>query len=151
MKKTVKLLCLMMAILMCVFAFTACGDKKDQKSYADLSMIEGVEIGVEYYGIAFRTGSDMVAKVDAVTAELFADGTIAAIAEKYDQKDSLVPEFVASTDSAPAGDSDFEYIKGKGVMVIGVTDFDPMNYKDKDGKWIGFDTEYIMAKSMLSK
>ncbi len=37
--------------------------------------------------------------------------------------------------------SDLEYIKEKGKLVIGITDFEPMDYKDDDGKWIGFDAD----------
>lgn len=41
--------------------------------------------------------------------------------------------------------SDLEYIKEKGKLVIGITDFEPMDYKDADGNWIGFDAD--MAKA----
>ncbi len=41
--------------------------------------------------------------------------------------------------------TDLSYIKDKGVLVIGITDFDPMNYKGEDGKWVGFDTELAEA------
>lgn len=41
--------------------------------------------------------------------------------------------------------SDLEYIKGKGKLIIGITDYEPMNYKDENNKWIGFDTEYAEA------
>ncbi|MDR0838634.1 MAG: transporter substrate-binding domain-containing protein [Oscillospiraceae bacterium] len=30
-------------------------------------------------------------------------------------------------------------------MVIGITEYEPMNYKDSSGKWIGFDTEFAEA------
>ena len=40
--------------------------------------------------------------------------------------------------------SDLEYVKDKGTLVVGVTDFEPMDYKDESGKWIGFDAD--MAK-----
>lgn len=139
-----KVISLGIAAMMLIGALAGCGGK-GTGSYTDLSMIEGVELGVEQYGIAFRKGSDMVAKVDAVSAELFKDGTIANLAEKYDQTDSIVAEFVPSADSNPTGDSDWEYIKSKGKMVIGCTIFDPMNYKDDSGKWVGFDTEYAQA------
>ena len=43
--------------------------------------------------------------------------------------------------SAAAAESDLEYVKGKGKLVVGITDFAPMDYKDKDGKWIGFDAD----------
>lgn len=52
--------------------------------YADLCMVEGVELSVEEYGIGFRKNSTLTEKVDAATAELIADGTLAKIAEKYD-------------------------------------------------------------------
>ena len=31
---------------------------------------------------------------------------------------------------------------GGGKLVCGITDFEPMNYKDDSGQWIGFDTEF---------
>lgn len=141
-----KILATILASVLCLCLLAGCSGGG---SYSDLSMIEGVELGIEEYGMAFRKGSDMVAKVDAITADLFADGSIAEMAETYDLTDSLVTEFVASTDSNPSGDSDYEYIKNKGTMVIGITDFDPMNYKDENGEWIGFDTEY--AKAVCAK
>ena len=41
--------------------------------------------------------------------------------------------------------TDLDYIKENGKLVIGVTDFAPMDYKDKNGQWIGFDAD--MAKA----
>ena len=38
--------------------------------------------------------------------------------------------------------TDVEYITEKGTLVIGMTDYAPMNYKDDKGNWIGFDTEF---------
>ena len=37
--------------------------------------------------------------------------------------------------------SDLEYVKDKGTLVVGVTDFEPMDYKDDNGEWIGFDAD----------
>lgn len=70
MKKAIKLLSLMLAVLMCVFCFAACGGE---------------------------------------------DG------------------------------SDLEYVKEKGVLVVGITDFAPMDYKDDAGNWIGFDADMATA------
>ena len=47
--------------------------------------------------------------------------------------------------TAAAADSDLAYIQDKGTLVIGITDFEPMDYKDADGSWIGFDAD--MAKA----
>jgi len=38
-------------------------------------------------------------------------------------------------------DSDFEYVKSNGELKIGVTVYEPMNYKETNGEWTGFDTE----------
>ena len=38
------------------------------------------------------------------------------------------------------GQSDLEYVLSKGTLVVGITDYEPMDYKDGE-KWIGFDAE----------
>lgn len=38
-------------------------------------------------------------------------------------------------------DSDVAYIKEKGKLIIGMTDFAPMDYRDASGEWIGFDAD----------
>ena len=44
------------------------------------------------------------------------------------------------TDDA-AETSDLAYVQDKGTLVVGITDFAPMDYKDENGDWIGFDAE----------
>ena len=41
--------------------------------------------------------------------------------------------------------ADSEYVAEQGKLVVGITDFAPMDYKDDDGNWIGFDAD--MAKA----
>lgn len=41
--------------------------------------------------------------------------------------------------------SDLEYVKNKGKLVVGMTLYEPMNYKDENGELIGFDTEFAQA------
>lgn len=41
--------------------------------------------------------------------------------------------------------SDSEYVKNNGKLVVGITDFAPMDYKDSNGKWIGFDADLATA------
>lgn len=50
-----------------------------------------------------------------------------------------------SGDSGTAADSDLAYVKGKGSLIVGITNFEPMDYQDADGNWIGFDAD--MAKA----
>ena len=37
--------------------------------------------------------------------------------------------------------TDSEYVKDKGTLVVGITNFAPMDYKDENGQWIGFDAD----------
>ena len=50
--------------------------------YASLKIVD--ELNAEEYGVAFRKDSDAAAAVDAVFDELKADGTMQALADKYD-------------------------------------------------------------------
>ena len=54
-------------------------------------------------------------------------------------------ESPAGNSETPAAESDMAYVKEKGTLVVGMTDFAPMDYKDENGEWIGFDAD--MAKA----
>ena len=55
---------------------------------------------------------------------------------------SVATMFAAcSKDNTP----DSELIKEKGKLVVGVTDYSPIDYKDANGKWTGFDAEFAEA------
>ena len=48
------------------------------------------------------------------------------------------------------GGSDVDYVKGKGKLIVGITDFAPMDYKeDGSDEWIGFDAD--MAKAFAKE
>ena len=51
----------------------------------------------------------------------------------------------AAEDTATDAESDLAYVKEKGTLVVGITEFEPMDYKDENGEWIGFDAD--MAKA----
>ena len=53
-------------------------------------------------------------------------------------------ESKATEDSAPAG-ADWDYLADKGTFTIGITYYEPMNYKDASGKLVGFETEFSEA------
>ena len=67
------------AVLDLTLANAMIGDGTD---YADLKIVD--ELSAEEYGVAFRKGSDAAAAVDAAFDELKADGTLQALADKYD-------------------------------------------------------------------
>ena len=68
------------AILDWTLAKSMIGEGTD---FADLVMIDGLELSVEEYGIGFRKDSDLCDKVNEIMGELIADGTLPALADKY--------------------------------------------------------------------
>ena len=46
--------------------------------------------------------------------------------------------------------SDTEYVKKNGKLIVGITDYEPMDYKDENGEWTGFDAEFarMFAKEL---
>ena len=48
-------------------------------------------------------------------------------------------------DAAQDSGSDLEYVKEKGTLVVGITEFEPMDYQNADGSWIGFDADLAKA------
>ena len=59
--------------------------------------------------------------------------------------ESQAPETTAPASSA-SDESDLAYIQDKGTLVVGITDFAPMDYKEAGSdEWIGFDAD--MAKA----
>ena len=51
----------------------------------------------------------------------------------------------AAASASAAADSDMAYVQDKGTLVVGMTDFAPMDYRDENSEWIGFDAD--MAKA----
>lgn len=41
--------------------------------------------------------------------------------------------------------SDLAYVQEKGTLVVGITEFEPMDYQDENGNWIGFDADLASA------
>ena len=58
---------------------------------------------------------------------------------------SSASDEAAASSTTEAAESDLEYVKANGKLVVGITDFAPMDYKDDTGEWIGFDAD--MAKA----
>lgn len=89
MKKAIKVLSLILAVVMTVLCFASCSGKTDDETKADAT------------------------------------------------------EAPASDSSSEA--SDMAYVKEKGKLVVGITDFEPMDYQNENKEWIGFDAD--MAKA----
>lgn len=106
-------------------------------SYPD--MIHTDELTTEEYGVGCRKGSDLASFIDFTMANAYANGTMTEIAKKYGVQESLVAQKTATYTATD--DSDVEYIKGKGTLIVGITDFAPMDYKEGSDEWIGFDAD----------
>ena len=113
------------------------------------NMIHTEELTTEEYGVGCRKGSDLASYINAVFADTYADGSLKTTAEKYGVQESLV-EQAATEFTASASDSDVAYIQGKGTLIVGLSDFAPMDYKDDKDQWIGFDADMarVVAERM---
>lgn len=76
-----------LAVVDSVCALAMVGEGTD---YADMVVNLDNNFGKQEYGIAFRKGSDVTEKVNTAIQELYEDGTVGEIAEKYGLSDILV-------------------------------------------------------------
>lgn len=65
-----------------------------------------------------------------------ADAAEAAPADTADTAEDAAEEPADETT-----ESDLAYVQDKGVLIVGITEFEPMDYKDENGEWIGFDAD----------
>lgn len=49
---------------------------------------------------------------------------------------------VSKDNSSNSQKSDMDYILSKGTLIVGITDYAPMDFKDDNGEWTGFDAEF---------
>ena len=82
--------------------------------------------------------ADTSASTDAAAEDTAAEDTAADAEATEDTAE-------AAEDTAADAKSDLAYVKEKGTLVVGITEFEPMDYKDENGEWIGFDAD--MAKA----
>ena len=104
-------------------------------SYPDL--VHTDELTTEEYGVGCRKGSDLASYINSVFAQSYADGSMKATAETYGVQEALVEQ----SEYTDNGSGDVAYIQGKGTLIVGITEFEPMDYKDDSGEWIGFDAD----------
>ncbi len=78
---------------------------------------------------------------DAETADITADKTNDDVADETPDVPDETPD--ETPDEPVAGD--LQAIKDRGTLVVGITDFAPMDYQDEEGNWIGFDADLAKA------
>ena len=118
-------------------------------SYPDLTYDAEQKLTTEEYGIGCRKGSDLAAFINNVLAETYADGSMKKVADTYKLADAMVEQAAPDANYPVPTDGDVAYIQNKGKLVVGITEFEPMDYKDASGNWIGFDAD--MAKLVAEK
>jgi len=77
------------AVLDAQLAKSYCG----KGDYEGLKIVDALSSDVEYYAIGFKKGSELTANVNAQLEALAADGTIKALAEKYDVANTAITDF----------------------------------------------------------
>ena len=80
----------------------------------------------------------------AETTQDTADPAQTDTTEQSDTTDEAEPEDTTDAEDTTDTESDLAYVQGKGTLVVGITDFAPMDYQE-NGEWIGFDAD--MAKA----
>lgn len=109
-----KILSLTMAAIL-AFSLAACGNSGSSAPAADVS--ESSE--------------------SSESAAAASDETVSV--EETDAAESEENESAAA--GAEAAESDLAAIQEKGSLVVGITNFEPMDYQDENGEWIGFDAD----------
>ncbi len=107
-----------------IMSMTACGGSSDTATETSADSAESSE--------------DSAAETEAEGADTGAENDETAEA---DSEESTEAEAEEAEDTADASDSDVAYIQDKGTLIVGITDFAPMDYKDESGNWIGFDAD----------
>ena len=118
----------------------------ENTSYPNLKVTDQ-KLTSELYGIGCRKGSDLASFINSVLAETYASGKMQEVATTYGVQESLVEQSPCEY-TASESDSDVQYIKDKGKLIVGITEFEPMDYQDANGQWIGFDAD--MAKQVIN-
>ena len=170
MKKFKQLLGLALALTISASLLAACGQKdnggskdSDEKvlTYAVEGGSAGEEIALEK-GWKVTTLEDQAAALmevasgtsDAAIIDLLMAGAMIGEGTSYPDltyTDRLTEEEYGITEEllvpqqestfTTGEDSDVSYIQQKGTLVVGITEFAPMDYKDENGQWIGFDAD----------
>ncbi len=114
-------------------------------SYPNLKYTD--KLTTEEYGVGCRKESNLAAYINNFFVDTYRSGQMKKVAEKYGVQEAILEQKEA--DGGEIKDGDVKYIQDKGTLIVGITEFEPMDYKDKDGKWIGFDAD--MATLLAEK
>lgn len=114
-------------------------------SYPNLTYTD--KLTTEEYVVGCRKGSDLASYINSVLYESYSNGSMQKLAKQYGVQEALIEQQKAEYHAT--ADSDVAYIQGKGTLIIGITDFEPMDYQKGSDEWIGFDAD--MARMVADK
>ena len=120
-----KFLSLTLAMLL-AFSLTACGSSSSDSSGSAAS---GASSEAESTAAAPDAAESEAAETAADTSAAETEAAETAAAE------------TGAAETEAAGESDLAAIQEKGTLVVGITNFEPMDYQNADGEWIGFDAD----------
>ena len=66
----------------------------------------------------------------------------APTADEAGSNDATTDAVSDDSQTAEDGGSDLAFVQNNGKLVVGITDYAPMDYKDDNGEWTGFDAEF---------
>lgn len=145
MKKLLTILLTLVLGLTAVVGLSACG-KDDNKP----TIVSGVTLIEEQYGIAAKKGNDaLISKVNQALIEL-ADGQMKTIAGNYGLTSEIAVTSTTANPKVGATDASWDNLVARGKVIIGYTVFAPIAYEVKDGiPTKGYDIE--LAKAVFAK
>lgn len=71
---------------------TSIGSIGDDTDFSGLTVVEDKEFALDEYGVAFRKGSDITEEVNKIMKELYDDGTLKTLADKYKLTELLMAQ-----------------------------------------------------------
>ncbi len=86
-----------------------------------------------------------IALISAMTASLTACGQNSSDNSSAADTSEASSTSGSESNDASASESDMQYVIDKGTLVVGITNFEPMDYQDENGEWIGFDADLAKA------
>lgn len=132
MKKSIKLLCLAMALIMCFVCLAACGGEEEKKGDSKKDVVRVIDIDLTEEEYAFgvdKTQPELLKQVNDFVAEIKANGTFDEICNRYFGDGTPVPVKSAEED------------KSKDQLVVATNAaFEPFEYKEGDA-YLGIDME----------
>lgn len=107
------------------------------------------KLTTEEYAVGCRKDSDLPDVINAVLSKTYNNGTMEKLANTYGVQESIIEQPADLTWTAKEG-GDVEYIQEKGKLVVGMTEFSPLDYRESgSNEWIGFDAD--MAREVAKE